>query len=120
MKTGRIFAVVAIVVGTASCEAPPTAKDQAEASGSAGLLFTHEGIKIYRFHDAGRYHYFAVDTTGRPAEAITSWEEQLPCGDDCVTTVSLSDGIGTGGFAVKQPLRSMPKKMPKALGTNRP
>lgn len=46
-----------------------------------GLMFTHEGCKMYRFYDEGRSHYFTNCT-----ETISSYTEN--CGKNCIKTIS--------------------------------
>jgi hypothetical protein len=49
-----------------------------------GLLVHHEGVRVYRFYDAGRYHYYAVGGDV-PAGTFASWSET--CGKNCNRTI---------------------------------
>lgn len=69
------FLLLAALVLVAGCDT-----HDAEQSSTAGRgvtverLFVHEGVAVYRFSDAGKYHYFAVPRTG-PAEVVSAWEQ---------------------------------------------
>jgi hypothetical protein len=65
-------------------------RHDAQQSATAGkgvtveLLFEHEGVKVYRFLD-GRYHYYAVPSSGAGATTFSTWTEN--CGKNCNKTV---------------------------------
>ena len=50
------------------------------------LLFEKDGVAVYRFADAGHYHYFAVPKTGSYASLFSEWSES--CGKGCTRTVT--------------------------------
>lgn len=58
------------------------------------LMFEHEGVRVYRFEDGGRLHYYAVPVNGRRAEVTeyTSGKhprpESLPTLADCAKGVA--------------------------------
>lgn len=48
-------------------------------------LFEKDGIKVYRFHDGGEYHYFTTngETMSNQTEGKVTHEERIPrVGDD--------------------------------------
>ena len=66
---------------TLSCAKDPVSTQKTNNSDvSIGLLFEHDGCRVYRFMDAGEYIYYV--TCGHGAEAATSWERS--CGKNCV------------------------------------
>ncbi len=85
----RIFAVLAALVTTAMLVG---CGHEAVQSASAGnnvkvdLLFQSEGVRVYRFYDAGHYHYYAVPAGGVSAATFSDWSEN--CGKNCTHTVS--------------------------------
>jgi len=46
-------------------------------------LFTHKGVTVYRFHDAGRWVYF----TSKASDVTATHTES--CGKGCVRAVSV-------------------------------
>jgi hypothetical protein len=53
---------------------------QAKDDFNAALIFEVDGVKVYRFHDAGRRHYFAVRNTAVMLESAyyTEYNGILP------------------------------------------
>jgi len=77
----RLLLVVLVVMTGACASNRPDATDKATAGDSVGVLFTVDGVTVYRFGDGGRYHYFAV-RTGRPdTVTLSAWSES--CGKNC-------------------------------------
>ena len=52
------------------------------------LLFEKDGVRVYRFEDAGRYHYFAVPRSSSylSASVFSEWSES--CGKSCTQTIT--------------------------------
>jgi hypothetical protein len=80
-------AIVFLALVCAACEGPrtPQSSGPATTNGSnyqVDLLFIHDGVKVYRFRDQERYHYFVVPNSGSAeARAIqycgkNCWEEE--------------------------------------------
>ena len=49
------------------------------------LLFSNEGYSIYRFWDAGKFHYYVVPDTDRRAMLTTFGGFNETCGKGCST-----------------------------------
>ena len=62
----RKFILILLAVVASACGAEPVEYTNVGKDGDVklDLLFTHDGMKVYRFVDAGRYVYF-VDGRGR-------------------------------------------------------
>lgn len=77
--------VMAVCAGlalvSAGCGRPPDGEDRAKAAQSVGLLLEHDGVRIYRFSDNGRYHYYAVAVGGRSVWTMSGRLEN--CGKHC-------------------------------------
>lgn len=84
-----LAALCGIIAGCANER--PSESDKADATSTAAVLFEVDGIRVYRFGDRGRYHYFAVPRSGAPAQSVTTWSES--CGKNCTRTVT--DEIST-------------------------
>lgn len=80
-----VLLLIAALLVTGCEAAPPDAFTAAHAAKTVGLLFEHEGVRVYRFSDGGRWHYYAVQRTG-PAEAsntvCTTHGKTTTCIDD--------------------------------------
>jgi len=78
------YALVLMIVLAMACGGPPPSREQqAAAAATVGILFSVDGITVYRFYDVGsRPHYFAV-RDGRPDTVTLS---QYRCGKSCVDT----------------------------------
>ena len=73
----KILALL-ILLPLAACDSDPVssaATDNQQVK--VDLLFTHDGCKVYRFHDGGYNHYFS-DCRG---STTTSWTQY--CGKGC-------------------------------------
>lgn len=82
------FLIVLTTVFFVSCAKEPMGTTQTDNSNfEVGLLFVHDGCKVYRFYDAGHYKYFTNCT-----EAIS--EETHSCGKNCITTKTETIGRG--------------------------
>lgn len=83
--------VAAVLLGvyvllTSGCaKTAQESKPSSNAAITVELLFEHEGVRMYRFSDGGRYRYYAVPKSG--AWATTTWDES--CGKNCTTTLEL-------------------------------
>ena len=86
--TGRaVLLLLAISLLAAGCVANPVTREQTNnAEVAVDLLFEHEGVRVYRFTDGGRFHYYAVPRAGVHAESFSTWSE--PCGRRCTRTVT--------------------------------
>lgn len=60
-------------------EGEPEHETAATKTFDVELLFTHDGVKVYRFFDTGHWHYYAV----APSGASTS--SGYNCGKNCTT-----------------------------------
>jgi hypothetical protein len=58
------------------------------------LLFEHDGCRVYRFKDAGRFHYY-VTCAGRAERTQSEWFEY--CGKKCSRTVRDEIPTSEGG-----------------------
>jgi hypothetical protein len=57
--TTRITILLAATLALAGCAKDPVSTDQTNNNQfQVGLLFDVDGCTVYRFEDAGRYHYF--------------------------------------------------------------
>ena len=91
MTSAARLAMLVAALFAAGCNADSI---ESKAVGKGGgvtveLLFEHEGVRVYRFHD-GRYHYYAVPMDGRPAQLTDAWSQQSG-----KTSVSRSEEIPT-------------------------
>jgi hypothetical protein len=77
-----VFGIVVVAAGCSGDEKPSELR-QMEAKSTVGLLFEHEGVRVYRFGDGVRYHYYAV--AGNQAYTFSSWSES--CGKNCTKHV---------------------------------
>ena len=50
------------------------------------LLFEHEGVRVYRFEDDYRLHYYAVPSSGVRVSSFSEWTES--CGKNCTRVVT--------------------------------
>lgn len=65
MKSALIFLCLSIV----SCGQKPVATATTNNPAvPVSLLFEHDGIKVYRFEDNGRFHYYT------DARGVVEWE----------------------------------------------
>lgn len=81
----QLFALMVLALAGCVEGAPPveaTATNNPEVP--VALLFTHDGCRVYRFVDAGRYRYFA----NCPAQDTITAEWSETCGKNCTRTVS--------------------------------
>lgn len=95
-----VLIALALVVAllSAGCGADkPNVLETSEATKTTGLLFEYDGVRVYRFYDAGEYHYFAVPRNGTFASVFSQWSETASCGDNCWTTTHYSREIPTMG-----------------------
>ena len=80
----RLVLIACVLVTTACANQKPSKPSDVNkevSSKSVGVLFTVDGVTVYRFGDGGRYHYFAV-RDGRPDTiTLSSWSES--CGKNC-------------------------------------
>ncbi len=84
IKHGVILLLLLALMGCANDK--PSSNDRETASNSVGVLFTVDGVTVYRFGDQDRYHYFAVKT-GRPdTVTLSGWTES--CGKNCTKYIS--------------------------------
>ena len=79
MKARTLLALLTAVVLTA-CSKDPISQTQSDnPQVSVAKLFTHDGITVYRFVDAGQYVYF----TSPPVDIRAKRTEY--CGKGCAT-----------------------------------
>lgn len=84
--------LLAVGVFAAGCAAEPLHSDRTNnAAVTVDLLFEHDGVAVYRFDDAGRFHYYAVPRSGARANSFSEWSEH--CGKNCTRTIT--DEIST-------------------------
>ena len=96
MKT-RVIGIVLLLLLTACADNRPSTEAVAIAKDSVGLLFEYEGVRVYRFGDGGRYHYYAVPRNGVSASVFSEWTETRSCGKSCITTEVVLDEVPTVG-----------------------
>ena len=81
----RLVLVCAFAIAAVSCTSNPTAtKTSSNPDVAVELLFEHEGVRMYRFYDGGRSHYYAVPISG--------WSVTLgpqSCGKNCTRQVEI-------------------------------
>lgn len=72
------FAAVALVALLVGCSKAPVSTSRTDNSDvELGLLFSHGDCSVYRFSDAGRWHYF-TDCRGSVSSSQTE-----NCGKNC-------------------------------------
>lgn len=60
MKTFALILMVAALLSMAGCAADPVSMTSTtNPKVPVSLLFENEGCKVYRFEDAGHFHYYA-------------------------------------------------------------
>lgn len=80
-----LFIVFALSMWLSSCKASPQeTKQTSNAEIKVELLFEHEGVRMYRFQDGSRYHYYAVPRSGWSSVMYTE-----NCGKNCSREVSI-------------------------------
>jgi hypothetical protein len=83
MNTKIVTALSMLLLG---CEAAPVSSAATNNPEVAvGLLFEHEGCRVYRFRDSGQLHYYAVCEGARPTFAMS----KVYCGKGCVRDDSI-------------------------------
>lgn len=83
VKVLATAAILIVLMAMACAKNKPSATAKDEAANSVGILFSVDGVTVYRFGDGERYHYFAV-RDGRPdTVTLTSWSETRSCGRNC-------------------------------------
>lgn len=79
----KLIGALILAMLVVSCAKDPEQVNRTENPNfEVDTLFTHSGCTIYRFNDAGHYHYFAK--CRGTAETIS--EKSESCGKGCVTT----------------------------------
>jgi hypothetical protein len=67
----RLFILVVIVLLFAGCaKRGEYVHFMANDNFEVNLIFEVDGVKVYRFKDAGHYHYFAVRNTSAMLESV--------------------------------------------------
>lgn len=97
MKLIALVLSLSVVASAGCAKNQPSDESKATAADSVGLLFEHEGVRVYRFGDGGRYHYYAVPRNGVFASAFSEWTETRSCGKNCTQTVVVLDEVPTVG-----------------------
>lgn len=78
----RIFLGLIAVALVAGCAKEPESVATVGAGGvQAETLFTHEGCRVYRFSDNGRYVYYTN------CSGSAKWAEN--CGKNCIRNVNV-------------------------------
>lgn len=81
-----IFIGTSLLMLTACFEAKPVSTSSTNnPEVNLALLFEHDGCKIFRFEDDGRYHYYTVCREAKDTNTTSSWNE--PCGKNCTYTL---------------------------------
>lgn len=81
----NLFALTVLIL--AGCvRVAPSVEDSATNNPEVRveLLFAHDGCRVYRFEDVGRYRYFA----NCPSQDTITGEWSETCGKNCTHTVS--------------------------------
>jgi hypothetical protein len=85
MKDYFNISIIAICLSISACTKAPLYESRTENSEiSLDTLVTKDGCTVYRFSDAGRYHYFARCLTS------TSVSSTETCGKAYVRSVEIS------------------------------
>ena len=85
LAIGWMVATVGVLVG---CAQPPKSTIQTDNYNfELGKLFTTDGCTVYRFYDAGHYHYFTKCENSQRVETTTDGS----CGKGC----TVQDNIPT-------------------------
>jgi hypothetical protein len=76
MKNLFIFASVLLL---SSCYKDPISSETKRNEIQVEFLFEHDGIKMYRFNDGGRYHYFTSrgETISNQHEGKSDYQENI-------------------------------------------
>lgn len=82
MKRLIVIALLALVV--AGCKKTPTGETTYHGAFEVSHLFTHDGCKVYRFYDEGRYRYYAN------CPSNTSVQHGGSCGKNCTYDDNIS------------------------------
>jgi hypothetical protein len=63
----KLLALALLCVLVSGCANDPiqTAVVGKDGEMKVGLLFQHKGVSVYRFYDAGHFHYYAVQGDDR-------------------------------------------------------
>lgn len=94
----RVSLLLIVMLLAACAGRKPDDTDRKEATGTASVLLEVDGVRVYRFFDAGHYHYFAVPRNGTFASAMTDWSETYcnPCGKStCCHIVTWNEDLPT-------------------------
>lgn len=79
MKKARVAFLLALVLGGCS-KTPVSVSDTDNQEIQVAELFTHKGVTVFRFNDAGRWVYF----TSKATDVTSSHVEY--CGKGCTRT----------------------------------
>ena len=76
----KLLALVLLAVALTSCNGIALKKEQTNNDEfKVELLFEHDGIKVYRFLDGSRYHYFTNkgETISSQTSGKISYEDNI-------------------------------------------
>jgi len=76
----KLLALVLLAVALTSCEGVALRKEQTNNDEfKVELLFEHDGVKVYRFWDGGRSHYFTNkgETMSSQTSGKTRYDENI-------------------------------------------
>ena len=75
----KLLLILAISISLTACVKGVKPEGTVTEQYGVTLLFEKDGIKMYRFYDDGRYHYFTTkgDTISSQTSGKTSYEENI-------------------------------------------
>ena len=98
-----VMILCALLVTSACANSKPDQTDMKVSAESVGILFSVDGITVYRFGDGGRYHYFAVRDGRADTITLSSWSES--CGKNCSRQVDEQIDTLMDAYAAATPNR---------------
>jgi len=73
------IAIASLVLVGACANEPQRTEPTTNKNVPVVRLFEHDGVRVYRFNDGGRDHYYAVPMNGARAEMHAT----ISCGKNC-------------------------------------
>jgi hypothetical protein len=85
MKRIAIVVAVMALVGCANDPVASSASNNPQVK--VDLLFEHEGVRVYRFWDAGHHRYYAIPRDGSATSVESGFNQS--CGKGCTKYVPI-------------------------------
>lgn len=81
-----VIGLMAVIVYLTYKPALPAQEMKQSGNFQVEMLFEHDGCKMYRFEDAGKYIYYSKCSSenNEDLSTQTSWNERKSCGKGCV------------------------------------